>query len=155
SVPGVRFYAGAPIRTPDGFRLGALCAMDTSPRRIRPSQQEALRDLAQLVADEIELRLAGLQMADALAKRAAADRMQEGQDRLLHELLETASDWIWETDPQHRLSYLSSMAPAGQDAQEMIGRTRLEIAGADPADPAWRAHLDDLEARRPFRCFRW
>jgi hypothetical protein len=45
--PGVKFYAGYPIESPDGQRVGALCVMDTEPRRFTPQDAELLRSLAQ------------------------------------------------------------------------------------------------------------
>ena len=55
--PYIRFYAGVPLRTHDGHNLGALCAMDTRPRRIEAEEIDILADLARLVVDELELRL--------------------------------------------------------------------------------------------------
>ncbi|PSB17702.1 diguanylate cyclase [filamentous cyanobacterium CCP2] len=57
--PGVRFYAGAPLLTQDGFNLGTLCLLDTKPGKALTEQQQAtLTDLAAMVVDELELRLA-------------------------------------------------------------------------------------------------
>ncbi len=57
--PGLRFYAGAPLITQDGFNLGTLCLLDTQPRpALSPEQQANLADLAAMVMDELELRLA-------------------------------------------------------------------------------------------------
>ncbi|TXM97887.1 EAL domain-containing protein [Methylobacterium sp. WL64] len=55
--PFVRFYAGAPLITADGFRLGALCVADTVPRRHFPARdRRALADLAALVVQQMTLR---------------------------------------------------------------------------------------------------
>lgn len=57
--PHVRFYAGAPLRTPEGYPLGALCIVDSSPRPpLTTAQRQNLTDLARLVMGELELRLA-------------------------------------------------------------------------------------------------
>src|SRR6266498_3961178 len=54
---GVRFYAGWPISTPDGYRIGTVDVMDVQPRQVDPDDLAALADLATMVADELELRL--------------------------------------------------------------------------------------------------
>jgi GAF domain-containing protein len=55
---GLRFYAGAPLRTEDGFNLGTLCVIDKEPRTLTPPQVQVLDDLAAVVVHELELRLA-------------------------------------------------------------------------------------------------
>lgn len=55
--PEIRFYAGAPLVTRNGFRLGTLCLIDTKPRdALSEAQQAQLRDFADLVIGEMELR---------------------------------------------------------------------------------------------------
>ena len=53
---GIRFYAGAPLVTRDGFGLGAMCVLGTAPRQAKPSELAALRDLAAMVMAQIELQ---------------------------------------------------------------------------------------------------
>lgn len=53
---GVRFYAGAPLTTRDGFTLGAMCVLDTKPRTISVEQAKVLSDLAAMVMSQIELQ---------------------------------------------------------------------------------------------------
>lgn len=57
-APNVRFYAGAPITTTDGYHIGTLCVLDTAPRE-RPDEErlQHLKNLANIVVDEMELRL--------------------------------------------------------------------------------------------------
>lgn len=68
---GLRFYAAAPIRTRDGHRLGTVNVIDNRPREATPRQLTALRHLAQMVSDELELRLMVIRSA------AAEQRMRE------------------------------------------------------------------------------
>lgn len=55
--PHIRFYAGAPLRTRDGHNLGTLCVIDRAPRSFSVEQKRLLQDLANLVMDQMELRL--------------------------------------------------------------------------------------------------
>ena len=59
--PHIRFYAGAPLLTPEGQPLGTLCALDTVPRHLSSDQREALRVLARQVMAHLELRRMQLQ----------------------------------------------------------------------------------------------
>jgi GAF domain-containing protein len=55
----IRFYAGAPLATSGGEKMGTLCVIDTKPRTLTHQEREILRDLAALVSEEMELRRAG------------------------------------------------------------------------------------------------
>lgn len=69
---GLRFYAGAPLQTRDGHNIGNLCVIDKKPRYLNREQIELLQDLAMVVVDEFELRLAAL-----IEYRKSANRIKE------------------------------------------------------------------------------
>ena len=75
---GLRFYAGAPLTTRDGYNLGTLNVIDTEPRELDALQLATLEDLAAIVVDELELRL-------------AARRGEHTLERLKSEFVATAS----------------------------------------------------------------
>ncbi len=54
--PHIRFYAGAPLQSPEGHNLGTLCVIDREPRDLSAEQRALLHRLAQLAMRELELR---------------------------------------------------------------------------------------------------
>ncbi len=103
----------------------------------------------------IHLRPKGAALERQLSERTSA---LEESERRFRDFAEMAADWLWETDAAHRFTFI---AGAGSDAagirsEDIIGRRRWELAGADPeSDETWRRHKGDLDARRPFRGFRY
>mgnify|MGYP002725605510 CR=1 FL=1 len=70
---------------------------------------------------------------------------------------EFTGDWVWEMDRDLRFTYLSAryfeLYPVDPDF--IIGKTRGEYIGIETGDENWRQHFLDLEARRPFRDFKY
>ncbi|MEN2787477.1 diguanylate cyclase [Sphingomonas qilianensis] len=76
--PFVRAYAGIPLRTPEGYNVGALCAIDTEPRTFSPADIAILRDFANIVCDELELRLIAQldHLTGALTRRGFSEQAE-------------------------------------------------------------------------------
>jgi sigma-B regulation protein RsbU (phosphoserine phosphatase) len=75
---GLRFYAGVPQRTEDGYNLGTLCVLDTKPREVTQDEVAVLEDLAALVMDQMELRLQSREVLRAeAALRRDAERLAD------------------------------------------------------------------------------
>jgi sigma-B regulation protein RsbU (phosphoserine phosphatase) len=82
---GLQFYAGVPLTTHDGHNLGTLCIIDQQPRELTDAQVASLSDLAQVVMDELELRLAARRTVEleSQLRRGAEDIARTLQRSLL------------------------------------------------------------------------
>ena len=70
--PGIRFYAGAPIRLSGGQQVGTLCVIDRQPRRLNVAQREVLRQLSIAAARALEGRVALRRMHETAQNDARA-----------------------------------------------------------------------------------
>jgi GAF domain-containing protein len=64
----VRFYAGAPMVTADGMRLGSVCVLDTVPGELDEGQRAALDGLSRLAVNQLERHRAAIELREALER---------------------------------------------------------------------------------------
>jgi PAS domain S-box-containing protein len=83
-------------------------------------------------------------------QRSAGEALRES-DRRYRDYIETLSDWLWETGPDHRFTRL---AVHGFERQVRIGARRWDLATDVEEEPEkWRLHQEALETHEPFRSF--
>jgi PAS domain-containing protein len=73
----LRFYAGAPIVTPDGLPMGMMCVIDDKPRQLTDSQKNALKLMAQQVMRFMDLRQAFINQTEMVDYLRASDERQQ------------------------------------------------------------------------------
>ena len=148
--------------------LGGLTAAVNDLKAGRPAALDPtdgpieIADLARAFDDmarAIDERKNSLHLLNTELERRVEERSRElieSQERY-RDYVDTASDWVWEMGPDLRFTYFSERLRdiAGIDPATIIGRKRQEISAPGTDSQAWRAHLDDLDARRPFRDFRY
>jgi signal transduction histidine kinase len=83
---GLRFYVGVPLTTNEGYRLGTLNVIDVAPREVSELELANLQDLAAIVVDELELRLAARESIAHEAAREAAEFRETLMDGISHEM---------------------------------------------------------------------
>lgn len=102
---GLRFYAGAPLITHDGFMIGSLCVIDKHPRAFTKADRQILEGLARTAMDQIELRSSSIDKIDEL--EGVNITMATMQQRLLelNDEMELANDELYRTNSQLNKSY--------------------------------------------------
>jgi PAS domain S-box-containing protein len=141
----LRFYAGAPLVTPQGQVLGTLCVLNNKPQEIRPGQIKALVTLSRQVIAQMELR-------HALALR----EKEAEQLRLMGQALNASTDGIVITDARLPDNPLIMVNPAferitGYNAAESIGHNCRFLQKNDHDQPALTAVRSALRKKQSCR----
>ncbi|MBR0739616.1 PAS domain S-box protein [Bradyrhizobium liaoningense] len=90
-------------------------------------------------------------VTDVTATKEAERRLRESEQRF-RDYAETASDWFWETGPDHRVTQISEHSDTITAPVGLLGLTRWDIApDADLEPDKWRQHREALDAHVPFR----
>ena len=115
--PGLRFYAGALLKTAEGHAIGTVCVLDVVPHDITPLQEQALRVLARQVMRQLELRR-------ALVQRDAAGREARETEVRYHQILDSAVDYaIITTNLDGNVTSWNS------GAENILGWSETEMCG--------------------------
>lgn len=151
-APRIRFYAGQPLHSVDGQPLGTLCIIDTAPRAFGDADRRMLRDLAQLVQDELNrdvlvaARMGELQDKNAtleltMRMREAAEQALRQKQELLDAVLETVDVGVVACDADGHLMLFNRAARAfhGLDADSALPQAdwpaRYDLYGEDGLTP--------------------
>jgi PAS domain S-box-containing protein len=131
--PYARFYAGAQLIMPGGHALGTLCILDTAPRTFSDAAQQTLKDLAAIVVDEMELRLAATTMRAEMQARAQAEAALQASEAQLRAIVEHTTDAIYIKDNAGRYLLIN---PAGAQVLQrpiaaILGKSDSELFEPD------------------------
>ncbi len=149
--PRMRFYAGMPLRTSDGFNIGTLCVMDARKRRLSEQQREALRILAHQVMAQLELRRHLVELERSLFEHRRTQDALKNSEMFYQALVESLPQNILRKDREGRFVFANQKfcASLGKTVDEVLGKTDSDFF---PAHLAAKYHRDDLrvmETREP------
>lgn len=136
-APGIRFYAGVPVKGPGGHALGTLCVIDTVPRQAAPALVATLADLARGVTEAFRLhdtvqRLSHLAATDPLTGLAdAASFERRHLDLAAGGAIEPHALILLDIDRFQQINHLFGHAGGNAVLVEVAGRLRAEAGPAD------------------------
>jgi diguanylate cyclase (GGDEF)-like protein/PAS domain S-box-containing protein len=123
-APHIRFYAGCPLVTPDGFALGTLCVIDRQPRQLSAQAADTLRKLGRQLVNLLELRRL-LQVQRETEQRL---RQREAELQRLALVAERTHNVVIMSDPDGIATWVN---PA---FERVTGYTLADIIGRKPGD---------------------
>ncbi len=120
--PYVRFYAGAPLTTPDGYRIGTLCVIDQEPRQLTVEQRDGLLRLARQVMRQMESRREHIKLIQS------SEALRESNERT-EQIIDSALDAVVTMDMDGLIISWNPQAEVifGWSAGEVIGRKMSEV----------------------------
>ncbi|ALL12548.1 hybrid sensor histidine kinase/response regulator [Caulobacter henricii] len=126
-VTGIMAYAGAPLTTVDGLRIGTLCAIDTRPKAWTPRELRCLERLSRVAMALIEAR-AGAQIAAAQIQTLEDMRRSDQRYRTIIAAMREG------VVLQDRASVI---VEHNAHAARLLGMTEDQLTGRSSADPDW------------------
>src|ERR1700722_13916903 len=144
---GIRFYAGAPLRTEQGLNLGTVWVIDQKPRELAPGEAETLKMLAALAMNQMELRLYAEKVALLeRVERTIGEQLREANQRLAQSE-ERFRDYFEEAPIAYVVSSEAGIIRANRTAAQILGVKPEETTGS-----YWRSLFDaNPEAQRRLR----
>jgi PAS domain S-box-containing protein len=145
----VRFYAGAPLVTPDGFALGTICAIDRSPRELNQQDAAILAALAEQIIHELEVRSALGELYREVAEGRRSARSLQGEGAKLAALLNATGNAVVTTDTDGQVASLNRAAEAmfGLDPGESVGWPMSRLVSTEPGQAGAEALTDTGDGR--------
>jgi PAS domain S-box-containing protein len=138
--------------------VGALYLENTlTPRVLAPTRIPVLKLLASQAAIVLENARLYADLQQENSERKRAEQALRQSEQRFRDYVATASDWLWETGPDHLFTYISEQLSAfGIDPAGLIGKRRFDAASDhDTETQKWREHMAGLELREPFRNFEY
>ncbi len=139
-APYIRFYAGAPLITPDDFTLGTLCVIDYQPRQFSDRQKDTLRALSRQIVAQLELGQNLKTLVQAVSDRQQAEaevrqlniELEARVQQRTHDLQQTNASLRGEIQQrQHAQAQLQAQTTALEQTLDRLQQTQSQLIHTD------------------------
>lgn len=130
---GLRFYAGVPLRSAEGYALGTLCIADGAARTLSAAEVGHLRDFAAWA----ERELTSMQLSEALLRQQEIEDALRLSEARYRAVLSSLSEGIIVQDAD------GSISSCNASAERILGLSADQLMGRTSIDPRWCAVRED------------
>ncbi len=131
--PFIRFYAGYPLSTSEGYKVGTLCLIDNKPRKFDQTSLNAFRDLALIVQNELN----NLELTYSIQEKIQAEQALVESEARYRTLVEVMREGIIVQDAQAQIVTFNTAA------EQMFNLTGTSQKVKYFLDPRWKIVLED------------
>ncbi|MBN9418324.1 hypothetical protein ABS71_22465 [bacterium SCN 62-11] len=111
--PGIRFYMGHPLTTPEGHNIGTFCVMDTQPHALTPEKERAFLDLAQWAQNELNL-------IDVITLQAALHKLNQDLEKRSHFIRSVLGRFLTDQVAEQLLEHPEGLNLGGESREVSI-----------------------------------
>lgn len=141
--PNIRFYAGAPLVTASGDRIGTLCVIDHQAKHLSAEQTRTLQELALAAVQALEMRERSVR--ESLRARSAHEHELDESESRHRAILDAQSELVSQSDAEGTLLYVNPAYASffGRTVDDLIGSSLFDMVS--PADvPTVRARIQEV-----------
>ncbi len=146
--PKIRFYAGQPLQTASGHKIGTLCVIDTQPRQLSENDRATLLDLALLVQSELN----AVELNQLLHKQAQTESWLRESEARFRVMADTAPVFIWMSGPNGKNIFVNKgwLEFTGRRLEQELGEGYGESFHPLDRLRVWPVLMTSMESRQSF-----
>jgi PAS domain S-box-containing protein len=152
NAPHIRFYAGMPLVSPEGYNLGTLCVIDVVPRNLSQKQIDALRTLSRQAVTQLELRRKLMQLERITQQSLYSEAALCESETRLRTIADNISVLIWMDDINRQAIFFNQtwLAFTGRSIEQEMGEGWKQSIHPNDLKNLYDTHQAAFNAQIPY-----